>query len=166
VINNANIKYTNDELNLLNKGLIYNLGYKNKNWIQTLALETETAIAQLPIIEQESIRVRAAYSIKKLSKQQTTCKHQNSNQAKKENYIINQIRKKLSSNLARISKADKGNSIVIMYNKDYNDKIQKYIQNNNFTIMNKNPTTIFQNKIKATLKNCQAIIHKENGLNL
>jgi hypothetical protein len=48
VVNNTNIRFNADELNLLNKGLKYNLIYKNKNWIQTLALETETAIAQLP----------------------------------------------------------------------------------------------------------------------
>jgi hypothetical protein len=68
--------------------------------------------------------------------------------------------------MARISKADKGNSIVIMYDKDYNDKIQEYIQKNNFTILNKNPTTTFQNKIKATLKNCHTIIHKDNKFKL
>jgi len=41
-----------EELNLLNKGLKYNLNYKNRNWIQTLALETETAVAQLHAQEQ------------------------------------------------------------------------------------------------------------------
>jgi hypothetical protein len=68
--------------------------------------------------------------------------------------------------MARISKADKGNSTVITYDKDYNDKIQDHIQNNNFTILNKNPTTTFQNKIKATLKNCHTIIHKDNKFKL
>jgi hypothetical protein len=46
-VNNTNIRFTADELNL-HKGLKYNLSYKNKNWIQTLALETETTMAQLP----------------------------------------------------------------------------------------------------------------------
>jgi hypothetical protein len=45
---NTSIQCTGEELNLLNKRLKYNLNYKNKNWIQTLAFETETAIAQLP----------------------------------------------------------------------------------------------------------------------
>jgi hypothetical protein len=47
VVNNTNIRFTADELNLLNKGIKYNVSYKNKNWTQTLALETERAIAQL-----------------------------------------------------------------------------------------------------------------------
>jgi hypothetical protein len=31
VVNNTNISFTTDEFNLLNKGLKYNLSYKNKN---------------------------------------------------------------------------------------------------------------------------------------
>jgi len=53
VINNTNIRFTADKLNLLNKGLKYNLSYRNKNWIKTLALETEMAIAQLPAQEHD-----------------------------------------------------------------------------------------------------------------
>jgi hypothetical protein len=48
VVNNTNIRFTADELNLLNEGLKYNLSYKIKNWIQTLAFKTDTAKAQLP----------------------------------------------------------------------------------------------------------------------
>jgi len=92
VINNTNIKFNADELKLLNKGLKYNLSYKKKNWIQTLALETETAITQLPRQEQECIRARAAHSIQKLYKQQSANKQYNSNQAKKEYRTINQIK--------------------------------------------------------------------------
>jgi hypothetical protein len=101
----------------LNKGLKYNLSYKNKNWIQTLALETETAIAELPpppSPEQESIRVRAAYNIKLLYKQQFSNKPYNSSHAIKEYCTLNQIKEKLRANEAIISKADKGNSTVIM----------------------------------------------------
>ena len=34
VVNNMDITFTKEELSLLNKGLKYNLGYKQKNWIQ------------------------------------------------------------------------------------------------------------------------------------
>jgi hypothetical protein len=139
------------------------LNYKNKNWIQTLALETETAIVQLPPQEQECIRVRAAYNIKQLYKQQSAIKYQNSNQATKEYRTLNQIKEKLRSNKTIISKADKGNSIVILYTKDYHDKIQSFIESNNFTIPNKNPTITFQNKVKATIKNCHTTIPKDNN---
>jgi hypothetical protein len=38
--------FTGDETQLLNKGLKYNLHYKHKNWIETLAIEADTAIRQ------------------------------------------------------------------------------------------------------------------------
>jgi hypothetical protein len=119
-----NMKFITEELNLLNKGLKYNLSHKNKNWFQTLAMETETAVAQVPTQEHECIRARAAYNLKQLYRKQTAHTHQNFNQAKKENHTLNQIKEKLESNMARISKADKGYSIVITYNKDYNDRTE------------------------------------------
>ena len=77
---------------MLNKGLKYNLSYKNKNWINTLAFETETAIAQLSPQEQEYTRVRAAHNIKQFYKQQSTNKQYNSNKANKEYRTLNQIK--------------------------------------------------------------------------
>ena len=53
VINKTDITFTNDQMILLNKGLKYNLNHKHKNWIKTLALESETAIVQLPLFEQD-----------------------------------------------------------------------------------------------------------------
>jgi hypothetical protein len=56
VINTTNINFTQEEIKLLNKGLKYNLHYKRKNWIETLALEAETAICNLDITEQQYYR--------------------------------------------------------------------------------------------------------------
>jgi hypothetical protein len=50
--NVSNITLTREETQLLNKGLKYNLHYKLKNWIETLAMEAETAITQLNLDEQ------------------------------------------------------------------------------------------------------------------
>ena len=124
VTNNTNIKFTAEELSLLNKGLKYNLSYKNKNWIRTLALETETAITQLPTHEQDYVRIQAAHNLKQIYKQQSAKKQYNSNHATREHHILNHIKEKLSFNEAIISKADKGNSIVIIYLKDYHSKVQ------------------------------------------
>jgi hypothetical protein len=48
-------------------------------------------------------------------------------QAKNEKKVLNQIKKKLISNKAIISKADKGNSIVIIYQDDYDQKVLNFI---------------------------------------
>jgi hypothetical protein len=52
VENLINITFTNDEKQLLNKGLKYNLHYKHKNGIKTLAIKVDTAINQLNETEQ------------------------------------------------------------------------------------------------------------------
>jgi hypothetical protein len=44
VVNKTNIVFTADELTLLNKDFKYNLIYKRKDWIKTLAFETEMAV--------------------------------------------------------------------------------------------------------------------------
>jgi hypothetical protein len=48
VENMTNISFTNEELELLNKGLKYSVHKKPKTWIKTLALEADTAIRSLP----------------------------------------------------------------------------------------------------------------------
>ena len=48
VINNKNIEFSEEELNLLNKGLKYNLVSKPKSWMNNLASEADAAITMLP----------------------------------------------------------------------------------------------------------------------
>jgi hypothetical protein len=45
VVNKTNIVFTNEEIMLLNRGLQYNLHFKNKDWLKKLALEADTAIS-------------------------------------------------------------------------------------------------------------------------
>jgi len=70
-VNETNIRFTNGELILLNKGLKYNLGHKPKHWIRDLGLEAECAIALLPPEEQEYTRHQVAKQMKKLQTRQT-----------------------------------------------------------------------------------------------
>lgn len=56
VENHTNIQFTCEEIQLLSKGLKYSLHHKHKKWIETLALEAETAISQLDVMEQNYYR--------------------------------------------------------------------------------------------------------------
>jgi hypothetical protein len=62
----TNIQFTHGENQILNKGLKYNLHYRNKNWIETLALKAETTINKLEIIEQNYYRHVVAKKIKSI----------------------------------------------------------------------------------------------------
>jgi hypothetical protein len=54
-------------LELLQKGLKYNIHVKPKHWIKTLALEAEVAVSLLPTIDKEPIRYQIAKRIDKIA---------------------------------------------------------------------------------------------------
>ena len=156
VVNKTNIHFSDDELGLLNKGLKYNLSKKCEHWISNLALEAETAVTLLPPGEQDYIRHQVAKNIKMLYQQNASCTH-NDIKEKKEDKILKQIKGKLLKNKAFVTKADKGNSIVILYQDDYNKKVEDFISNNNFTITNNDITKHLQREIRSTINECQSV---------
>jgi len=56
------------------------------------------------------------------------------------------------------SKADKGNSIVILYQDEYNQKVVEYISNNTFTTAKTDITENLQREIRNTINDCQRVI--------
>jgi hypothetical protein len=84
VENQANIQFTHEEIQILNKGLKYNLHYKNKNWIETLALEAETAISNLEITKQNYYRHVVAKKIKDIYRENKNRNKKNNNEYKEQ----------------------------------------------------------------------------------
>jgi hypothetical protein len=82
VENQTNIQIIHEEIQILNKGLKYNLHYKNKNWIETLALEAETAISNLEITEQNYYRHAVAKKIKDIHRENKNRNRKNNNEYK------------------------------------------------------------------------------------
>jgi len=135
-VNKTEICFTEEELELLNKGLKYDINYKRKHWLSNLALEADSAITRLPSHEQEHVRHIVAHNLQKLYKQYSK-KNSNSNgNGTKEIKIINQIKTKLEDAKAIVTKADKGNSVVIIKEDEYNNKIRTFISKNSFNLSN------------------------------
>ena len=63
------------ETELLQKGLKYNLLSKQKNWIQTLALEADTAISKLPTADRDVYRKLVAERISTLQQTPSQPQH-------------------------------------------------------------------------------------------
>ena len=75
-------------------------------------------------------------------------------------YIINN---KLKSNNAIICKADKGNSIVIIYEQQYIQKVYDFINSNsNIEELKNDPTKFYKQKINSTIEQCKNLF-KNNG---
>jgi hemerythrin len=93
VVNETAIKFSDEEITLLNKGLKYNLSHKRKHWLNNLASEVENAIMLLPTQEQDYLRCQVAHNLQILYKQQKDQHTKPNLRNTNENRIINQIRK-------------------------------------------------------------------------
>ena len=162
VTNLTNIDFTDEEAFLLNKGMKYNLSHKRKNWIQNLSIEAEYAITLVPQEEKEYMPLRVAKQIDKIYARLPSHRSNTPKQSRKLR-IVKSIKEKLHANNAVLTKADKGSSIVIMYNTDYEDKMSNFILDNNALTTTNNITVTFQKELKHTLKRCKIIINPETS---
>jgi len=60
-----------------------------------------------------------------------------------------------------ISKADKGNSIVIVKQNECHRELNNFISNKNFRSANNDPTKKFQKDLRISIHDFQPIIHKD-----
>jgi hypothetical protein len=142
VINDTDIIFSKQEMAMLQKGLKYNLHSKPKNWLQNLALEEETAIQALPTPDREIYRHTVVNRISTLQKNSST--KSDPKIAQQEERLIKSIKSKINTHNATVTRADKGNSIVILPTDQYDQKLNDFIQNNNFMSTSTDPTKNFQ----------------------
>ena len=158
VINKTDIQFTPNEELVMQKGLKYNIHQKPKNWINTLAIEAETALTLLPPQHQDPMRYIVAQNIEHLYKEHDKRQMNNQYQHRNELKIIKGINKKLTDNGAIVTKSDKGNSLIILYLHDYDTKVRDFIDNNSFTIEPTDPTKKYQAEIRKNLNQCKQIV--------
>jgi hypothetical protein len=124
--NLSNVTFTDNKMQLLNKGLKYNLHHQHKKWIQTLAIKADTAINLLADKDQSYTRQFVANNIQKLVNKQKTLKEQRTTIHTKRNHqewnTLKNIKQKLNDNQLVVTKADKGNTLVILHKDDYYKK--------------------------------------------
>jgi hypothetical protein len=123
-------------------------------------MEAETAITMLPPHEQDYLRYQVAHNLQKLYKQQGN-KHTRKDHAK-ENKTFTQIKRKLEAANAMVTKADKGNSQIILPESEYNSKVNDIIANNNFSLIPQDNTKRLQRTVRATVNECKNIIPKDS----
>jgi hypothetical protein len=113
-------------------------------------MEAEIAISMLPSHKQEHLRYQVAHNLQKLYKQQ------GNNPIHRDHR--KQIKKKLAAAKAIVTKADKGNSIIILPETDYHNKVHNFIMNNNFTPIPQDNTKKLQRIVRTTINECKDII--------
>ena len=146
--NLTSIKLNSDETELLNKGLKYNLPVHTSNFsrkhIIAEILSAETVVKAIPDQhEQNKVRFLINDKFNKIIDRHNINKNIHSVSSanyKKERKTLINLKKKLTDNHALVTKADKGNTVVIMDTNTYNEKIQDFIADNNIVRLTSDPT--------------------------
>jgi hypothetical protein len=115
-------------------------------------------IPPLNATEQQYYRHMEAKTIKKINQKD----NMNNTRSKIEWKLIRNMKIKLAENELILTKADKGKTIVTLTIEDYTQKVSNFIQENQFVLLNNDPTQNYQKAIKRTMTQCNDIIPKEN----
>ena len=75
-------------------------------------------------------------------------------------FWLKRLNKKLITENAIVTQADKGKTRVIINLKEYSNKVHSFITANNFSTLNKDPTNKFQKSIYKIMKECSSVIDK------
>jgi len=76
-------------------------------------------------------------------------------------HVMKDLNKKLTTENAIITWADKGKNIVIINSNEYSEKVHSFLTVNNFNILTKDPTDKFHNLVHKTLQENNLIIDKK-----
>lgn len=152
VINLTEIDFTNEEANLLNKGLKYS--FKNKGSKQSLINEIINAKTAINSISDEETKTVVRHVIdNKIIKIKKILKAKNNKTSyNKETKIFKEIKRKLAENNCIVTKAVKSQTLVIIVFESYKNKVQDFIVNNNIVEIESDPTDSFNNDVKSMLK--------------
>jgi hypothetical protein len=146
VVNNSTVKFPTQEITLLEKGLKYNLHWKPKNWMERVALEAETAISYVDITKQDHLRHTVTEHLAKI--QRNININNNKEWDKYEWRILKELKEKIRKHNLTLTRVDKGCTVVIMEQAQYDNKVIEFLQDNGIRATKNDPTNIFQSKIR------------------
>jgi len=155
LINLTNVKLTKEQIHTLSYGPNFAIEQTPNKFINELIIDTENAIRQLEPKLQTTYRHLASKQIKHILNN-----HRSNTSHKRQQYIINEIRSILHKNNLTIVSADKSKAIIIINKDKLEGKIMKFIQENNITKLNKDPTDKYQKQIQQKVKSCNLLIDK------
>ena len=151
VINLSNTQFKKEEIKLLENGPKYNPNINTKNVVETLVCEVELSLNHISDSNFTKEKVKKVL-------QDTPKPKQNH----KEVSLIKSIQSKIKDNNLIMTRADKGNSIVILCKGEYQQKINTFLEKEDPLLLKKDPTLKIQNKLKTTLKDINGILSNQD----
>jgi len=128
-----------------------------KKYLNDLIIDIENAIRHLDPKMQNTYRYLATKRINRISKQN---KHNTLH--KRQQYIINEMKKTFQRNHITIARADKSKTTVLINKNILQEKVYEFLQENNIKQINKDPTDKHQKQIHLALQKSENIIEKKS----
>jgi hypothetical protein len=121
-------------------------------------VETEHAIRKLDTKIQNPYRFMAATKIRQIAETQVTYQ-----QHRRIQHIINEIKEILRRDDLVVTKEDKNKAIVIIERDTLNQKIDKFMLENNIAQITKDPTKTYKYQMQQLLQTSNLVIEKEKS---
>jgi hypothetical protein len=150
------VKFSKEEINILETGHNYALEAQPKHYLRDLIIDTENAI-QLDSKLRNVYRFVANKKIAQISSSVTV-----NYTHKRKLYIAKQIREELIQHNLTIAKADKGKTLIIIDKDAFRNKVISFLNENDYTKLQKDPTDRFQKQTQKTIQCCGLIIDTYN----
>jgi molybdopterin-guanine dinucleotide biosynthesis protein len=141
---------------LLKQWTNYNIGTTVKSNLKQLIVETENAIQQIDTNQQDAIRHLSARNIRTLMSKHNTTAYQHKQQFQ----LIKNIKQKIHEHNITLAEADKGKTMVILYKRTLNEKVNQFINDNHIETLTSDPTQKMQRQIQNTLKHSNTLFKK------
>lgn len=155
VANLTDINLTFDEEVLLSKGLKYNLPTRNANHLVYEAINAEAAIKFIPNENtQNETRVILNNKLNRLLNINTRSPYLK-RKYHNDYLVIRDLRRKLNNNNIILVKADKGNTVVLLHQHIYINKVQDFIANNNIETLSNDPTKGYVKCLNVAINKCK-----------
>jgi len=145
VVNLSSTEFNNEESLILNNGLSFaSNSLISKKHLYNLIAHTDS------ILQTVSDKFSCNLDINKLVTFFKTFKFSKSNRTERD--LTSTLIEKIKVNNLIVSKADKGNCLVIQDKIMYINKTHTFLDSNGFISFDKDPTNTYNNKLKSTIK--------------
>lgn len=152
--NLSDVQLSNEEVSLLNKGLKYNLQPPiNQKTLEQLAVDVEIAV----VCNKKDQHVKNLATNLTANQIRTASRQSNRGSNNREYRIYKTLTQKITDNNLIVSKADKGNTVVIMERNNYVQKVEEIIQSDDFVLLQSDPTKRFASQIKEAVNSTQFV---------
>ncbi|XP_072384720.1 uncharacterized protein [Diabrotica undecimpunctata] len=162
-INYSTTVFSTNETNLLQKGFKFNPPLDSRKQhlknLELLGAECESILTLVPNDHTEEIRDKLKVLFRKdMVKSNNTHNHRAAFRSNNNfKHVIKSINQKITENNLTITKADKGNTVVVLNTSDYTKKVLKFIDDNKFITKAVNIKS-FTNKVKTLINDSNEVL--------